>query len=65
MLTTNVREYWNGSLKGEVIISYNDSGVSGQDRVLLGNGNLDADMAEVLYFNTDLTERDVQKLFFT
>ncbi|WP_040917273.1 hypothetical protein [Leptospira meyeri] len=64
VLVTSAREYWNGSLKNQVSISYDYSGGASPNTLYLGNGNLDADIAEVLYFNTDLTEADVQKLFF-
>lgn len=64
VLMTSAREYWNGSLKNQVSISYDYSGGNSPNTLYLGNGNLDADIAEVLYFNTDLTEADVQKLFF-
>ncbi|TGL44950.1 hypothetical protein EHQ49_05690 [Leptospira perdikensis] len=64
VLMASAREYWNGNLKGQVPISYDYSGGGSPNTIYLGNGNLDADIAEVLYFNTDLTEADVQKLFF-
>ncbi|TGM59187.1 hypothetical protein [Leptospira vanthielii] len=64
VLMTTAREYWNGSLKGQVPVSYDYSGGSIPNSLYLGNGNLDADLAEVLYFNTDLSEADVQKLYF-
>lgn len=64
VLMSTAREYWNGSLKGQVPISYDYSGGSIPNSLYLGNGNLDADLAEVLYFNTDLSEADVQKVFF-
>ncbi|MGV3667988.1 MAG: hypothetical protein ACO1NV_17810 [Leptospira bouyouniensis] len=64
VLVTSAREYWNGSIKNQVSILYDYSGGASPNPLYLGNGNLDADIAEVLYFNTDLTEADVQKLFF-
>ncbi|MCW7494228.1 hypothetical protein ND861_16400 [Leptospira sp. 2 VSF19] len=64
VLMTSAREYWNGSLKGQVPISHDYSIGENPNSIYLGNGNLDADIAEVLYFNTDLTDTDVQKLFF-
>ncbi|WP_244936852.1 hypothetical protein [Leptospira brenneri] len=63
VLTNTAREYWNGNLKGQTPVSYDYGG--GTNSILyLGNGNLDADIAEVLYFNTDLSEAEVQKLYF-
>lgn len=64
VLMTRALEYWNGNLKGQVPISYDYSGGSIPNSLYLGNGNLDADLAEVLYFNTDLSEAEVQKLYF-
>lgn len=64
VLMTTAREYWNGSLKGQVPVSYDYSGGSIPNSLYLGNGNLDADLTEVLYFNTELSEADVQKLYF-
>lgn len=64
VLMTSGREYWNGSLKGQVPISYDYSGGASPNTIYLGNGNLDADIAEVLYFNTDLSDADVAKVFF-
>lgn len=64
VLVNSAREYWNGSFKSQVSISYDYFGGASPNTLYLGNGNLDADIAEVLYFNTDLTETDVQKLFF-
>lgn len=64
VLVTSGREYWNGSLKSQVSISYDYSGGASPNTIYLGNGNLDADIAEVLFFNTDLSEADVEKIFF-
>lgn len=64
VLMTSGREYWNGNLKSQVPISYDYSGGASPNTIYLGNGNLDADIAEVLYFNTDLSEADVEKVFF-
>ncbi|EOQ95346.1 hypothetical protein LEP1GSC195_2522 [Leptospira wolbachii serovar Codice str. CDC] len=64
VLSSTVSEYWNGIVKGQVPVVHDYSGGSPANTLYLGNGNLDADIAEVLFFNTDLTETDVQKLFF-
>lgn len=64
VLMTSGREYWNGSLKGQAPISYDYAGGDTPNSIYLGNGNLDADIAEVLYFNTDLSDADVEKVFF-
>lgn len=64
VLMTTGREYWNGVLKGQVPIAYDYSFGTIPNSLYLGNGNLDADIAEVLYFNTDLSEADVEKLSF-
>ncbi|TGK82589.1 hypothetical protein EHQ24_15230 [Leptospira noumeaensis] len=65
-LTSNVREYRYGKFAGQSALdgTYSYAGGSNMDRVLLGNGNLDADIAELLYFNTNLSETDVEKVFF-
>ncbi|EMY60439.1 DUF5018 domain-containing protein [Leptospira terpstrae] len=64
VLMSTAREYWNGNLKAQVPLSYDYSGGSIPNSLYLGNGNLDADLVEVLYFNTDLSDADVQKVFF-
>ncbi|XDD47226.1 hypothetical protein AB3N60_03825 [Leptospira sp. WS39.C2] len=63
ILTTNVRIYWNGILKGQLPIT-TDYGGANPNSLYLGNGNLDIDLAEMLYFNTDLSEAEVEKVFF-
>ncbi|MCW7480933.1 DUF5018 domain-containing protein [Leptospira kanakyensis] len=65
-LFSDAREYRNGKLIGQSALNtyFDYTSASGQGRVLLGNRNLDADIAEVLYFNTNLSEEDVAKVFF-
>jgi hypothetical protein len=61
-----VNELWNGDLKGSIsAVGGNFDYVAGAlpGTSYLTNGFLDADFAEVLYFNTNLTQNEVDKVF--
>lgn len=63
---TTVNEFWNGDLKGSISAAGgNFDYVAGAapGTSYLSNGNLDVDFAEVLFFNTNLTQNEVDKIF--
>lgn len=63
---TTVNEIWNGDTKGSIsAVGGNFDYVAGASpgTAYLNNGNLDADFAEVLFFNTNLTQNEVDKVF--
>ncbi len=65
-LNTTVNELWNGDLKGSISAAGgNFDYVAGAapGTSYLSNGNLDVDFAEVLYFNTNLSQNEVDKIF--
>lgn len=63
---TTVTELWNGDFKGSISavgadFDYSGGGTPGEG--YLNNGNLDADIAEVLFFNTLITQNEQDKIF--
>lgn len=61
-----VNEIWNGDLKGSISAAGgNFDYVAGAapGTSYLSNGNLDVDFSEVLFFNTNLTQNEVDKVF--
>ncbi|MCE9598681.1 MAG: hypothetical protein K8S54_11990 [Spirochaetia bacterium] len=64
VLQTSSNEIWNGDLKGNVTVAINDySGAADQTSGYLSNGLLDADLAELLYFNAALSQNETDKVF--
>ncbi|MDF3820583.1 hypothetical protein P3G55_11765 [Leptospira sp. 96542] len=66
-LRTRIREYRNGVLVGDDTNPtnlYDLSGGSQPDSYFVSNGNMDGEIAEILYFHTDLSEDEIQKVFF-
>lgn len=63
---TSVNEIWNGDLKGSITptccSSYDTSG-SGNNTNSLSNTNLEADIAEILYFDAALSQSEQDKVF--
>ncbi|MCG9876516.1 MAG: DUF5018 domain-containing protein [Leptospiraceae bacterium] len=60
-LLTSQNEIWNGDLKGTQtvgVLGYVSSGSA-----YISNGNLDADIAELLFFNTALSQNEIDKVF--
>lgn len=65
-VNVTVNEIWNGDLKGSIsAVGGNFDYVAGAlpGTAYLSNGNLDADFAEVLYFNNKLSQNEVDKIF--
>lgn len=63
-LVASQNEFWNGDLKGNVTAGLQDySGGSFPGQAFVSNGFLDADIAEILYFNTALSNNEVDKVF--
>ena len=64
--TASVNEIWNGDLKGSVTPTccsgYDITG-SSNDFNSLTNGNLEADIAEILYFDAALSQTEQDKVF--
>lgn len=64
--TASVNEIWNGDLKGTVTptccSSYDTTG-SGNNVNSLTNANLEADIAEILYFDAALSQAEQDKVF--
>ncbi len=61
-----VNEIWNGDLKGVIAATggnFNYVGGASPGTSYLPNGNLDADFAEVLFFNTALSQTEIDKIF--
>jgi hypothetical protein len=59
-------EYWNGDFKGSIPAAggnFNYSAGASPGSGYLSNGNLDADIAEVLFFNTLLNQNERDKIF--
>lgn len=65
-LNTTVNEIWNGDLKGTISAvggNFDYSGAGSPGTAYLSNGNLDADIAEVLYYNSNLTQNEIDKIY--
>jgi hypothetical protein len=60
-LLTSQNEIWNGDLKGTQTVGLYGYVPGGS--AYLSNGNLDADIAELLYFNTALSQNEIDKVF--
>ena len=64
--TTSVNEIWNGDLKATGAVSccatYDTTG-TGTNNNYLSNGNLEADIAEILYFDAALSQVEQDKVF--
>ena len=63
---TSVNESWNGDLKASVTptcCSTYDTTGSGQNSNYLSNGNLEADIAEILYYDSALSQTEQDKVF--
>ncbi|WCL50339.1 hypothetical protein [Leptospira sp. GIMC2001] len=64
ILTTSNSEFWNGDFKGNVTVGlYDFSGGQDVGNAFISNGLLDADIAELLYFNTNLSQNEIDKVF--
>lgn len=63
-LLASQNEFWNGDLKGNVTAGLQDySGGKSPGQAFISNGFLDADIAELLYFNTALSQNEIDKVF--
>jgi hypothetical protein len=63
----NLNEIWNGDLIGSISTAtggnYDYSGGLAPNNGSLGHANLDTDITEVMFFNTALTQNEVDKVF--
>lgn len=59
--TVSWQEYWNGDLKGNATSNIESyvTGTTGS----LSNGNLDGDIAEFFYFDSALSQNEIDKVF--
>ncbi len=62
VLNSQNTEYWNGDFKGSVASGHDYSGAGSPTNMFLGS-NLEADIAEFLYFNSALSQNEMEKIF--
>lgn len=65
----SVNEIWNGDVKGSAGLTYATYDTTGQapgpgnNTNYISNGNLEAEIAEVLYFDAALSQTELDKVF--
>ncbi len=61
--TSSHTEIWNGDLKGTRTVGLMGYGGASPGTAFISNGNLDADIAEIFFFNAALSQNETDKMF--